>query len=63
MSDESYSIVLCSRTRLLTPGHTNPHRIEAIQTKATKVKQTEAATRIKPKISATASYYMLRFIH
>ena len=43
---------MSSRTRLLTPGHTNPNQIEAIRTKATKVKQTEAATRIVPKTSA-----------
>ena len=42
-----FSILLSSRTRLLTPGHTNP-----IRTKATEVKQIEAVTRIEPKTCA-----------
>ena len=43
---------MSSRTWLLTPGHINSNQTEAIRTKATEAKQTEAATRIDPITSA-----------
>ena len=42
---------MSSRTRLLTPGHTNPNR-----TKAMEAKQTEATTKIEPKTSCSFSF-------
>ena len=50
-NNTSYSILLSSRTRLSTPSHLNPNQIEAIQTQATKAKQTKSALRIEPKTS------------
>ena len=52
MSHEYYILfystcLLSSQTRLLTPGHTNPKRFEAIE-----VKQTEVTMRIEPQTSA-----------
>ena len=60
----SYAILLSSRTRLLTPGHTNPNQTEVIRIEAIKAKRTKAATRIEFKTRLVQRFpYTLRSIH
>ena len=46
-----FSILVCSRTRLLTPGHTNPNRTEAFRPKPSKRNELKPRQESNPKLA------------